>query len=245
MDESIEALIRVNLHDFLRDKEGFTLVREESSRYPENCSSLKMRYGDTVLIVSQRDDGVWLYFNAKEPSERGTVINYLQNRNGGKASFSLGHVKRRVYGVASGGGFGGSIVPVVPRPVVHVPRDLSHVAQHWNQERTVWGLPHCLEARGITAETVTAYKSALRMDNHGNVLFAHTNQDGQIVGYEIKGHKFTGFAKGGVRLLCRLGAEVVEPVRATCGHTWRTAVVGTSTEAIRTPNVLSIIFVAA
>ena len=52
------------------------------------------------------------------------------------------------------------------------------------------------------------------MDKKGNVLFGHTNQDGQIVGYEIKGAQFNGFAKGGVRLLCRLG-EVAgqEPVK--------------------------------
>lgn len=51
------------------------------------------------------------------------------------------------------------------------------------------------------------------MDSKGNVLFSHTNDDGQVIGYEIKGREFSGFAKGGVRILCRMGPIEGEPAK--------------------------------
>jgi hypothetical protein len=171
-----------------------------------------MRSASAVLVLRQRGDGVWQYFNPHDTADNGTIVQYLQKRRGG--GFTLGHVKNHLRGrVGAAPVLRGSIVPGVPRPVIGAPRDLSHAVERWNQARPVWGLPHYLEGRGLDAATVAAYASALHMDKKGNVLFSHTNQDGQIVGYEIKGHGFDGFAKGGVRLLCRLGVEVVEPVK--------------------------------
>ena len=212
MDEELERIIRLNLRDFLEQREGFVLDHAESS-----ANSYKLRRGGELLIVHQNEEtGVWGYMNLHDHDDDGTLIDYLQNRNGGKAVFTLGHVKARVRGrVVSPKPLRGAIVPGVPRPVsLHAPRDLSHVAKRWEEARTVWGLPYYLEGRGLTAETVKAYAASLRMDKKGNVLFGHTNQDGEPVGYEIKGVGFTGFAKGGVRLLCRLGPiEGAEPVK--------------------------------
>ena len=212
MDEELESIIRVNLKDFLEQQEGFALDRAESSD-----NSFKLRRNSEILIVRQNTEtGVWGYMNLHDQNDDGTIIDYLQNRNGGRSVFTLGHVKKRVRGHAAlpKPVFRGAVVPGIPQPVsIKTPRDLSHVAKRWDEARAVWGLPYYLEGRGITAETVAAYASALRMDKKGNVLFGHTNQDGQIVGFEIKGLGFSGFAKGGVRLLCRLGSEGVEPVK--------------------------------
>jgi hypothetical protein len=219
MDDELEGIIRLNLRDFLEQQKGFTLDRAESSE-----NSFKLRRGGEILIVHMSEgaeewgsQGVWGYKNVLDPDDKGTIVDYLQNRNGGRANFSLGHVKKRVRGhaVMSPKPLRGSFVPGMPHPVgIRAPRNLSLVAERWNEARGVWGLPHYLESRGITAQTVAAYASALRMDRKGNVLFGHTNQNGEIVGYEIVGPEFKGFAKGGVRLLCRLGpVEGVEPVK--------------------------------
>jgi len=196
MDNEIEGMIRLDLRDYLA-KDGFTLDLKEST-----ADSFKMRRASEVLIVREREDGVWGYFNPHDDNDKGTIIQYLQRRRG--AGFTLGHAKNHLRGYA-GGAFRGAIVPGVPRPVFQKPQDLSHVAMRWESFNAVWGLPRYLEGRGITLETVKAYASALRMDRKGNVLFAHTNDDGQVVGYEIKGADFDGFAKGGVRILCRMG----------------------------------------
>lgn len=204
MDKELESMVRLDLRDFLEMQEGYCLDSAESTR-----DSFKMRRGGDVLVLRQRDDEVWCYFNPRDPDDNGTIVQYLQRRRG--SGFTLGHVKHHLRG--RGAKLGG-VVPRAPRSVGHAPKDLSHVVERWNQARPVWGLPHYLEGRGLKAETVAAYASALRMDRKGNVLFGHTNQDGQIVGYEIKGTEFDGFAKGGVRLLCRLGpVEGAEPVK--------------------------------
>jgi hypothetical protein len=204
VDKELEGMIRLDLRDFLEMQEGFALDLAESTQ-----ESFKMRRGGEVLVLRQREDEVWQYFNPHDVADNGTIVQFLQRRRG--AGFTLGHVKHHLRGRV---GRLGGIAPHVPRPVVHAPRDLSHVAERWGQARAVWGLPHYLEARGIVAATVAAYAAALRMDRKGNVLFGHTNQDGQIVGYEIKGPDFEGFAKGGVRLLCRMGpVEGAEPVK--------------------------------
>lgn len=202
MDNEIEGLIRLDLRDYL-GKEGFSLDFKESTE-----SSFKMRRAGEVLIVRERDDGVWEYFNPHDDNDKGTVIQYLQNRRGG--GFSLGHVKHHLRGYA-GGAFRGPAVPGLPRPVGHAPKDLSHVTKRWQGFNAVWGLPHYLEQRGIDLATVKAYAHALRMDRKGNVLFAHTNDSGQVVGYEIKGREFSGFSKGGVRTLCRMGPSAGQP----------------------------------
>lgn len=196
MDEELEALLRIDLRDYLAG-EGYRLDEKESTK-----DSFKMRGPDGVLIIRQRDDGVWQYFSPHDPDDNGTIVQYLQRRRGG--SFSLGHVKRHLRGFA-GGALRGPMVPGMPRPLGHAPRDLLHIAERWEAARAISGLPYYLRRRGIAAETVAAYASALRMDRKGNVLFGHTNDNSQVVGYEIAGPTFKGFAKGGVRLLCRMG----------------------------------------
>jgi hypothetical protein len=197
MDDELEAMLRLDLRDYLAG-DGYRLDMKESTK-----DSFKMRGPNAVLILRERQDGVWEYFNPLDPDDNGTIVQYLQKRRGGH--FTLGHVKGHLRGF-SGGVLRGPMIPGMPRPLIHAPRDLAHVARRWEQARPVWGHPHYLKARGgITAATVTAYAGALRMDRKGNVLFAHTNDGGQIVGYEIAGTTFKGFAKGGVRLLFRMG----------------------------------------
>jgi len=162
-----------------------------------------MRRENEVLVVTKNDDGSWGYFNTHDTGDKGDIVQYLQNRR--EPGFNLGHCKKHLRAYA-GGAFRGPMVPGMPRPVFqHAAHDLSHVARRWEGFNDIWGLPHYLEGRGISLETVKAFAPALRMDHKANILFGHTNDDGQIVGYEIKGFNFGGFAKGGVRILCRMG----------------------------------------
>ena len=203
MDKELENMVRLDLRDYLAG-DGYTLDERESTK-----DSFKMRGPHGVLILRVRDDGVWEYFSPHDENDHGTIVQYLQRRRG--AGFTLGHVKHHLRPKV------GRLLPVVPkgpRPVGAAPRDLSLVAKRWSESRAVWGLPHYLATRGIAAEVVAAYASALRMDKKGNVLFGHSNEEGQIVGYEIKGPQFFGFSKGGIRLLCRLGPlDGTEPAK--------------------------------
>jgi hypothetical protein len=205
MDKELESMIRLDLKAFLEQEEGFACDAAESTR-----DSFKMRRGAEVLILRRREDGVWEYFNPHDTGDNGTIVQYLQQRRG--AGFTLGHVKHLLRGHV---GRLGVVAPSLPRPpVVPSSKDLAPVLVRWQQARPVSGLPPYLEARGLVLATVVAYAPALRLDWRGNVLFAHTGPDGEIVGYEIKGRAFDGFAKGGERLLCRMGpVEGAEPVK--------------------------------
>ena len=208
MDDEFAAILRLDLRDWLELQEGYQLDVAESTK-----DSFKMRKGSDVLIVRQREqDGIWEYFNTQDTKDNGTIVAYLQRRRGGKGVFTVGHVRNALRGYTLRLG---AVSPRLPRPVaIRAPRDLSQVAERWLKFQPVVSLPPYLAARGLSADTVLAYASALRVDKKGNVLFAHTNGDNQIVGYEIANEALHAFSKGGVRLLCRLGQiEGQEPAK--------------------------------
>lgn len=203
----LEAAKQLDLRDWLELQEGYQLDVAEST-----TDSFKMRRGNDVLVVRQReDDGVWTYFNPQDRTDNGTIIEYLQRRRGGKSVFTIGHVRHTLRGYSprpprGAGGFKASRVRAA--------RDLSKVAERWLGFQDVVKLPPYLAARGLSGETVAAYSSALRVDRKGNVLFSHTNGDNQIVGYEITNQALHAFSKGGVRLLCRfVQLEGAEPAK--------------------------------
>ena len=43
------------------------------------------------------------------------------------------------------------------------------------------------------------FEGTWRLDDRDNVLFAHRDGDGRLVGFEIKNHGFTSYPRGGVR----------------------------------------------
>lgn len=207
MDEELEGMLRLDLRDWLELQEGYQLDLTEST-----TDSFKMRRGSDVLVLRQReDDGVWEYFNPLDQDDHGTIVQFLQRRRGGQKVFTLGHVKKTLRGYAPRPPRGAGYLKVAR---VRAPRDLSKVSARWLEFPPVVGLPPYLASRGLSADTVAAYASALRTDKRGNVLFSHTNGDNQVVGYEIAGYDLHSFSKGGVRLLCRLGqVEGVEPAK--------------------------------
>jgi len=190
-------MIRLDFKAFLEQEEGFVCDAAASTR-----DSFKLRRGAEVLILRRREDGVWEYFNPHDTKDNGTIVQYLQQRRG--AGFTLGHVKRYLRPFVKAGI--GAALPPLPRSVGSpVTKDLAPVVARWRQAQPVCGLPLYLAARGLAQATVEAYAAALRLDRKGNVLFGHTGPDGEIVGYEIAGAAYKGFAKGGERLLCGLG----------------------------------------
>ena len=85
MDDELEAMLRLDLRDYLAG-DGYRLDMKESTK-----DSFKMRGPNAVLILRERQDGVWEYFNPLDPDDNGTIVQYLQKRRGGH--FTLGHVK--------------------------------------------------------------------------------------------------------------------------------------------------------
>lgn len=59
--------------------------------------------------------------------------------------------------------------------------------------------------RGIPAPLLRTprFDGKLRIDARGNVLFAHSDGDGRLCGFERKNEGFAGFATGGTKALGR------------------------------------------
>jgi hypothetical protein len=69
-------------------------------------------------------------------------------------------------------------------------------------------MPRYLLGRGIDPATVDhVARDQVREDRRGNVLFAHRDSAGNILGFEVKGGTWSGFAKGGQKTLAVYGSD--------------------------------------
>jgi hypothetical protein len=85
--------------------------------------------------------------------------------------------------------------------------DHTDARQGWMAATTV-AVPAFLRERGIDRATVETYaRDQVREDGRGNTLFAHHDQAGNVVGFEVKSAAWSGFAKGGQKTLAVFGAS--------------------------------------
>jgi len=175
---------------------GHALDRRASSR---NSAAMVHPNGDK-LIVARGRDGHWVYFSVRDPSDNGTVIDFLQRRTGE----NLGQVRRRLRDWLRS-----PAENRAPRvdPSCFVPslepiaRDLAHVRARYENMTPLAGYhPYLVERRRIPAQLLAQdiFSAYIRVDARGNTVFPHFTIDG-LSGFEIKNENFTGFAKGGTK----------------------------------------------
>lgn len=224
-DELDKFKTRVNLTEYAA-AEGYALDRKASSR----SSAVMVNGAGDKIVVAVGEDGHWVYFSVRDPSDNGTIIDFVQRRHGG----TLGQVRQ-----ALRPWLGSSGAVSIPRvdPARYAPslsrvsRDLVSVRARFEGMAPVGPInqylvgtrriPTRLLARPSVAETI-------RVDERGNICFAHHNEDG-LCGYEIKNAGFTGFASGGIKGLWSVADE--DPVRVLV--VTETALDGLSYVAIR------------
>ena len=212
-DDELKKIYEINLLDYLAGEGWREDHKKGSGKGHDRKHKMRGPSGEILWVYQGYKTSDWLYWNPLDPNDKGTIVDFLQRRHGGKTVFTIGHVKRLLRGASVS--CRSPTVPPEPLPVVaNAAEDPVDVAKMWEEARAVWGLPYYLKNRGLTAETVAAFASSLRMDRYENVLFGHTDDQGQVVGYEIKGPNFTGFAKGGLRTLWRGGPlDAGDPVK--------------------------------
>jgi len=172
---------------------GYRLDRRESSR---SCVVMRHPTTDDKIIVSRgAHDGHWIYFSVRDGQDHGTIVDFVQRRDGG----SLAAVRRE-------------LVPWMDQPVgatlePHVPTlarrvtDRAAVVRAFERARVVSNNRY-LSSRAIRPEVLCSerFKGTFREDRRGNVLFPHRDQAG-LAGFESKNHRWTSYAPGGVRAL--------------------------------------------
>ena len=181
----------INLSEFAASR-GYARDERESGK-----SVCMMRHpdGDKIAITQAEDTGFWLYCSNRDARDNGTIIDFVQWREGG----TLGEVRKILRDW-----LGGSTRPKIP-PAVFAPsllpmkRDRAAVMLAWESARFQAAVPY-LMGRGLGPDLLNLprFSGCCRADNRGNVLFPHYDKGG-LCGFEIKNKNFTGFAAGGVK----------------------------------------------
>lgn len=172
--------------------QGYVLLKKESSR---NSVAMKHSNGDKI-IIARGPDQHWVYFSLRDERDHGSIIDFVQQRQGG----SLGHVRKRLREWTGGQApcpapelFATEVRPSTP--------DRQAVIAAWARMRPVEEHPY-LKSRGLGKEITDhpRFVGTLKMDQRGNAVFPHYDQEG-LCGYEIKNRAFTGFSPGGEKSL--------------------------------------------
>ena len=87
VDELERFKSRINLTEYMA-AQGYQLDKTESSRHSVVMRSL----GDDKLIVAKGQDGHWVYFSVRDEADNGSIIDFVQRRQG----LNLGQVRREL-----------------------------------------------------------------------------------------------------------------------------------------------------
>jgi hypothetical protein len=172
--------------------QGYVWDKRESWR-----GSTVMRHPDGDKIIIKRDaDGHYVFFSVHGDA-RGSIIDFIQNRQGG----SLGTVRKELRqwtGLDTRPAAGGiSEVPIFPA-LPTTGKDRLRVEAELARMPAAPRHPYLEQERKLPSTVLERDRFAgrVRMDERGNAVFPHFDGQG-ICGYEIKNRGFTGFARGG------------------------------------------------
>jgi hypothetical protein len=195
MDELGRFKSEINLTTFAASR-GYRLDRRESSR---NSVVMRDPATDDKIIVSRGErDGHWIYFSVRDSRDHGTIVDFIQRRDGG----TLGDVRR-----ALASWIGSASNQVAPDLYRHsIGRrtvDRALVARVFEAAHAVVNSDY-LNTRGVRPAVLNSdrFFGTFREDSRGNVLFPHHDADG-FAGFESKNRGWTSFSPGGVRALWR------------------------------------------
>jgi hypothetical protein len=193
MDELNRFKSEIDLTSYAASR-GYRVDRRESSR---SCVVMRHPTTDDKIIVSRGEhDRHWIYFSVRDARDHGTIVDFVQRRDGG----SLGAVRREL-----APWIGGERTAIAPESYVSaVARkvtDRAAVARAFEQARAVSNSRY-LNLRAIRPEILGSERFAgtFREDRRRNVLFPHRDQAG-LAGFESKNHGWTSYSAGGVRAL--------------------------------------------
>ena len=157
---------------------------------------------DKIIIAKREADQHWTYFSVRDHRDNGTVVDFVQRRDGS----TLGEVRKELR-AWTGGERPAVRVDDYVRTVASAAKDRAAVQRLFAAARAATDSPY-LNSRGLRPETLSAarFRDAFRVDARGNVLFPHRDDQG-VCGFESKNHQWTSFASGGAKALWMSSSE--------------------------------------
>jgi hypothetical protein len=150
-----------------------------------------MRKGVEKLVVTRAPDGHYVYTDAHNDRDCGSIIDYIQNRR----ALNLGQVRKELRPWIGTDRQPASIENY-QSTIEKSPADYARIATSWSNAGEVRDYSY-LESRGIERETVEAYSDRIRQSAQGTLMFQHLDTHSPVSGYEFKAQDYAGFSKGG------------------------------------------------
>lgn len=168
---------------------GYALIQRESSR---NSVVMRNPVNGDKIIIARGEDNHWIYFSVRDDRDNGSIIDFVQIRQGG----NLGTVRKRLREWL-GTGYSKPAPDTYVRNVERTTRDKQAVIAKFSRMKDVEEHPY-LKSRAIGKEIISdkRFFGRVRIDKKGNAVFPHFDRQG-LCGYEIKNRNFTGFSPGG------------------------------------------------
>lgn len=189
--DELDEMKRIDLCQYVASR-GFVFDRRNSSR----CSAVMRHPNGDKLIVGRSKSGQYIYFNAKG-NDNGTIVDFVQTRD----RVSIGEVRKLLRPWLGKNAAPLPDLPNLPFQLQPSEHDAARVLATWMKAKPIGQTHSYLEAvRCIPREVLghLAFEDRIRRDDRGNALFPHFNQPG-LCGFEVKNHRWTGFAPGGVK----------------------------------------------
>ena len=182
--------VEINLADYAASM-GYEIDAKESS-----MNSIVMRGPQNdKIIIARGTDRHWIYFSVRNDNDHGTIIDFHQNRSLDR----LGKTRKILRPWVD------SDYKQTPNPRVHTsptlqpsPTDEQQVLTAYHRMKIVTYHPY-LETRAITGDILSCprFHGRIRIDQQGNAIFPHFGENHNLIGFEIKNRRFTGFSSGG------------------------------------------------
>lgn len=194
-DELENFKSQINLVEYA-ESIGYEVDAKESSK-----GSTVMRNGSDKVIIATDSDGHSIYFSVRDVSDNGSIIDFVQKREGK----NLGQVRQALRPWVKG-----SPASYIPRASAQ--QRVKPVATNADRQRVfaVWSkMPpgdgehlYLTVTRKLATSTQKdpRFIGMFRTDVRGNAVFPHYDEAG-LTGYELKNTSFTGFASGGEKAL--------------------------------------------
>jgi 5S rRNA maturation endonuclease (ribonuclease M5) len=156
-----------------------------------------MRKDAKKIIITKAPDGHYVYTDAHNESDNGSIIDICQRLTGK----NLGQVRRELRPWIGKG-------QDRPRPpieawqkIYRTEPDYIKVAIGFNNAEPVFDFSY-FDERGIDKTVVNSFPSTIRQSSDGMLLFRHIKKNVYLSGYEKKNAGYTGFSKGGKKGVC-------------------------------------------
>ena len=198
------------------ESQGYARVRAESC---QTSVVLHHRGDDHKIVVKRSPEGRWYYWCRKDPSDKGTLIDFVGRRLG----FVVGcGVDIRAVMAYLRNNMGIGFVAGDTSPAAAAQNSSSVRASTFNRSEVVTAFEdfaqpsfssYLVGVRCISESTLRSprFRKTWRVDRYGNAIFPHRDGEG-ICGYEKRGRKRNGdpgtreirlFAKNGRKALWR------------------------------------------